>query len=57
MEQSDVKVFFSINYNTVYGENVLIVGESSDLGSWNPQAGFPLNYHQVNSLFSPQLIP
>jgi hypothetical protein len=49
MEGSEVKVFFSINYNTQYGENVIIVGESSELGSWNHQAGFPLNYHLVSS--------
>ena len=57
MEQSQVSVFFSMNYNTLYGENLIIVGETSELGSWNPQLGFPLNYHTVNIILSHVLIP
>jgi len=48
MQPNQIRVFLGINYHTVLGENVHVVGNIPELGSWNPKASFPLTYHQVN---------
>lgn len=50
MESSEIKVYFSINYNTIYGENVYLVGDIPLLGNWDPKKGFPLAYHHVHHI-------
>lgn len=46
MFSNQIRVFLGINYNTVPGEDASVVGNISELGNWNPDNSFPLNYHQ-----------
>jgi hypothetical protein len=34
-----MKVYFEVRYNTEFGQNVLLVGESPELGNWDPRKG------------------
>lgn len=45
---SVVSLNFNINYNTVWGENIVVVGSLPELGNFNPQHGFKLNWYNGN---------
>ncbi|ORY65267.1 1, 4-alpha-D-glucan glucohydrolase [Pseudomassariella vexata] len=48
------KVLFAVNASTYYGENVYLVGNTTDLGSWNIRNSHPLqssNYTEENPLW------
>jgi len=48
MDEHKIKVIFTINYHTHFGENLYIVGNISTFGKWVPKNGFPLHYQPVN---------
>ena len=35
---------FSISYQTAFGEKIVLVGSSSELGNWEPEKGFELKW-------------
>lgn len=42
------KVFFEMQYNTAYGEFLVVVGNTKDLGQWNVAKGVRLDWTHVN---------
>jgi len=46
MQPNKIRVFLGVNYHTVLGENVYVVGNIPELGNWNTKLSFPLTYHQ-----------
>ncbi len=39
-----MRVLFQIHYNTQWGENICLIGQCSELGSWDPQKALSLEY-------------
>jgi len=46
MQPNHIRVFLGVNYHTVLGENVHVIGNIPELGNWNAKLSFPLTYHQ-----------
>jgi hypothetical protein len=49
-----VRISFSLHYDTVFGENLFVVGESEELGNWDPLRGlrmawWPGNYWSIET--------
>ncbi|KAI1324147.1 carbohydrate-binding module family 20 protein [Xylariaceae sp. FL0255] len=44
-----VNVQFEVNATTYYGENILVAGNTSDLGSWNLDDAWPLSANNYTS--------
>ena len=51
---------FSISYQTAFGEKIVLVGSSSELGNWEPEKGFELKWepnHVWKGVFSYDVLP
>jgi len=42
------KIAFSIKYNSIYGEEVVILGSTAKFGNWNLNKGFHLEWNEGN---------
>ena len=42
------KIAFSIKYNSIYGEEVVILGSTAKFGNWNLNKGFHLKWNEGN---------
>ena len=42
------KIAFSIKYNSIYGEEVVILGSTAKFGNWNLYKGFHLKWNEGN---------
>ena len=51
---------FSISYQTAFGEKIVLVGSSSELGNWEPEKGIELKWepnHVWKGVFSYDVLP
>ena len=52
MESSFIKIYFTINYRTIPGENIYILGNIEELGNWNIETGCKLLWYNVREYFN-----
>ena len=42
------KIIFSLKYNSIFGEEVFVLGSISKLGFWDLRRGLPLKWNEGN---------
>ena len=51
-----MKVTFNINFHTVWGQKLCVVGSIPELGSWEPALAKEMSYKGASDVYKRQLL-